>query len=136
MLFGGAGIAITVALLVAAAAQPDCNLSAGTIQLAFGVQLCLAGAAGFATKYRAAHSGNEPMMAGFGSGALTSLSGLIFFGFGLTHVLPKPCYEELRGIGVLFVSLVLIFAVPVEAAGGAIAGWLGGLLARAVSRLF
>ena len=72
------------------------------------------------------------MMAGFGSGALTSLSGLIFFGFGLTHLLPKPCYEELRGLGVLFVSLVLIFAVPVEAAGGATAGWLGGRLARAV----
>ncbi|HEX9097161.1 MAG TPA: hypothetical protein VF990_13810 [Candidatus Dormibacteraeota bacterium] len=72
------------------------------------------------------------MMAGFGSAALTSLSGLIFFGFGLTHVLPEPCHEELRGLGVLFVSLVLIFAVPIEAAGGAIARWSGGRLARAV----
>ena len=129
MLFGGAGIAITLALFIAAAAQPDCYLSAGTIQVAFGVQFCLAGAAGFATNYHA-HPGNQAMMAGFGSAALMSLSGLIFFGFGLTHVLPKP--EELRGLGVLFVSLVLIFAVPVEAAGGAIAGWLGGRLARAV----
>jgi hypothetical protein len=132
MLFGGAGIAITLALLVAAAAQPDCYLSARTIQPVFGVQLCLAGAAGFATNYRAAHSANQPMMAGFGSSALTSLSGLIFFGLGLTHVLPELCYEELRGLGVLFVSLVLIFAMPVEAAGGAFAGWLGGRLARAV----
>jgi hypothetical protein len=131
MLFGVAGIAITLALFIAAAAQPDCYLSAGTIQLAFGVQFCLAGAAGFATNYDG-HRGDQPMMAGFGSAALTSLSGLIFFGFGLTHRLPKPCYEELRGLGVLFGSLVLIVAVPVEAAGGAIAGWLGGRLARAV----
>lgn len=131
MVFGGAGIAITLAVLIRAAAEPDCYLSAGTIQLALGVQLCLAGAAGFATNYRA-HPGSQPMMAGFGSAALMSLSGLIFFGLGLSHRLPEPCYEELRGLGVLFVSLVLIFAVPVEAAGGAIAGWLGGLLARVV----
>ena len=39
-------------------------------------------------------------------------------------------------LSVLGVSLVLIFAVPAEAAGGAIAGWSGGLLARVVSRIF
>jgi hypothetical protein len=129
IVLGGASLCATLAVLVAGSQQPDCSFFDWMFPAILALQLCFALGAGFATGYR--HPGNRnPINAGLATSLAASLSGLIFFGFSLTGVLPTSC-GSYGGLAVLFVSLILVFIIaPVAIAGGAAAGWVGGLFAR------
>jgi len=131
LVLGGAGLCATLAVLLAGAQQPGCSFFEWSFPAILALQLGFALAAGFATGYRRLDN-REPVKAGLKTSLIASLSGLILFGFVATALLPAPCVQGANGIGLFFLALILIFFIaPVAIAGGAAAGWLGGLLARA-----
>ena len=66
-----------------------------------------------------------------GTGLVASLSGFVLFGIAATALLPAPCGRSASSIGIgIFVLILVLIIAPVAIAGGAVAGWLGGLLAR------
>ena len=134
LVFGGSGLIATLVLVEWQLATTNCSLSVTTLQAIFIGELILAAAAGFVTAFQEG-PGARASMAGFGTAALTGLSGLFFIGQTLVHGWPASCYEELKGLGILFLLIVAVFAVPFEVAAGTIAGWSGGFLARLAERL-
>jgi hypothetical protein len=129
IVLGGASLCATLAVLVAGSQQPDCSFFDWMFPAILALQLCFALGAGFATGYRQPPN-RDPLNAGLGTSLVASLSGFIFFVFFVTGVLPGTC-GSYHGLAVLFVSLILVFIIaPVAIAGGAAAGWVGGLFAR------
>src|SRR6202162_2190107 len=129
LVLGSASLCATLAVLVAGAQQPDCSFFDWMFPAIVALQLCFALGAGFATGYRRPRN-RHPPNAGLGTSLVAGLSGFIFFGFSLIGVSPTTC-GSYHGLAVFFVSLILVFIIaPVAIAGGAAAGWVGGLLAR------
>lgn len=130
LVLGAASLCATLAILVAGAQQPGCSFFEWSLPAILALQLGFALAAGFVTGYR--RPGNrEPAKAGVGTGLVASLSGFVLFGIAATDLLPAPCGRSASSIGIgIFVLVLVLIIAPVAIAGGAVAGWLGGLLAR------
>ena len=130
LVLGSASLCATLAVLLAGAEQPGCSFFNWTLPAILALQLCFALAAGFATGYRHPHN-RESARAGLGTNLMASLSGLILYGIAGTGLLPPICGEDMNGLGVFVLTLMLLFFIaPVAVVGGGAAGWLGGLLAR------
>lgn len=133
LVFGGASLCATLAVLLVGAQHPGCSYPEWSFPAILALQLCFALAAGFATCYRRPHN-RVPVKAGLRTSLVASLSGFIFVGLAATGLVPAICFQGENGIGFFFLVLVLIFFIaPVAIAGGAAAGWLGGRLAQRVS---
>ncbi len=126
LLFGGIGLAMTLTIILKSASETSCSFDAGTYLVAFASQVFLAAAAGFATNLHRNPSSGRAAMAGFGTGALSSLFGLVLLGLLFAHGLPASCYEQFLGLVLLFYIFLVVISAPVLVGSGALAGWVGG----------
>jgi hypothetical protein len=130
LVLGGASLCATLAVLLVGAQQPNCSFFDWMVPAIVALQLLFALVAGFATGYRQPRNPHS-VNAGLRTSLVASLSGFILYGLGVAGLLPAICGEGAHGLGVFILVLTLIFFIaPVAIAGGAAAGWLGGLLAR------
>jgi hypothetical protein len=126
LVFGGIGLVATLAIILAAALSPRCSIGLEILGPVFALQIGLAAAAGFATSRRVLQHG-QSAFAGFGAAGVAGVASVLLLGLTFAHGWPQACTEEMRGVDVLVVVLVALFAAPVIAAAGAGAGWLASL---------
>jgi hypothetical protein len=130
LVFGGIGLAATVAIMLGTALTPNCSIGLETLGLAFALQIGLAGAAGVATSRRDLQGG-QSAFAGFAAASVAGLASVILLGLTFAQGWPRACTEEMRGVSVLVVVVVALFAAPLVAAAGAGAGWFASMLLAA-----
>jgi hypothetical protein len=126
LVFGGIGLAATLAIILAAANAPTCSMGLGILGPVFALQIGLAAAAGFATSRRVLQRG-QSAFAGFGAAGVAGVASVILLGLTFAQGWPQACTEEMRSLGVLMVVVVALFAAPLVAAAGAGVGWLATL---------
>jgi hypothetical protein len=127
LVFGGIGLMATLAIILRAALGPTCSIGLDTLGLALALQVGLAAAAGWATSSGNLHRG-QSAFAGFAAASVAGLASVILLGLTNAQAWPQACTEEMRGVNLVVVVLVSLFAAPVVAAAGAGAGWLASLL--------
>jgi hypothetical protein len=130
LVFGGIGFVATLAIILGTALAPNCSIGLETVGPAFALQIGLAGAAGFATSRRDLQRG-QSAFAGFAAASVAGLASVILLGLTFAGQWPRACTEEMRGLSVLVIVLVTLFAVPLVAAAGAGAGWFASMLLAA-----
>lgn len=126
--FGTLGMGSCVAAIVIAVRSTDCT-PAISPALAAGLLLAvaLAGAAGYATA-RAGLGRRDATLAGFSTGAVSSLSALVTFILLASHSdLVDPCSARTSALTIAAAASVVF--IPLLTLLGAGGGWVGGKIA-------